>query len=142
MLKRNSDGIYPKSKLFRLPIKSFSRGKNFQFSPASHRLEFFYNFGDNILLYGCLQYMLFIVLSSNLILEIIHVYTAVFNMFFYSVYNTCYFIVWSSRKASNIFFRSFSQWEESYPTVIQWTVETRKYMFQGFWGKIFPFYKS
>ena len=60
MLKRNSDGIYPKSKLFRLPIKSFSRGKNFQFSPASHRLEFFYNFGDNILLYGCLQYMLFI----------------------------------------------------------------------------------
>ena len=29
MLKRNSDGIYPKSKLFRLPIKSFSRGKNF-----------------------------------------------------------------------------------------------------------------
>ena len=40
MLKRNSDGIYPKSKLFRLPIKSFSRGKNFQFSPASLRSSF------------------------------------------------------------------------------------------------------
>ena len=40
MLKRNSDGIYPKSKLFRLPIKSFSRVKNCQFSPAPHRSYF------------------------------------------------------------------------------------------------------